>query len=450
LNELFTIVTNLCTLAVFVALLLILSWQLTLMALACVALIPPAVHLVTRRVRQLGERGLQVNQALALRTWASLSGLRTIHSFGRESFEQRRFEISSRRVRDTFLKISLITMTSGPLTEVLIAGILALMALLVDATAVAAPTLVGFVAILYRLQPRALGLARARAQMLSLQAAVFEVNDLIASYGCATEGSAGQSLGELKGEIVFERVTFTHEGARVPALDGVSLEIRHGCTTAILGPSGAGKSTLLDLLMRYLEPQTGSITVDGRAIGSLDLGAWRARLAMVDQAPYIFDDTVRANIGYGRAGASEGEIIEAARLACADDFVRALPEGYDTVIGERGVRLSGGQRQRLALARALLRDADVLILDEATNALDSLTERAFHDALEHVAPDRTVIIVAHRLTILDRIDHVVVLDHGRVAEQGAPAALLRSRGLLARMQSVQTREPGAPPLAAVR
>jgi ABC-type multidrug transport system fused ATPase/permease subunit len=428
LNELFALVTNLCTLAVFIVLLLVISWQLTLIALLCIALIPPAVHAVTRRVKELGDQGLAVNRELALRTWGSLSGLRTIHSFGRADFEKRRFEVSSRNVRDTFLKISLITMTSGPLTEILIAGILAIMALLMNATTVAAATLVGFLAILYRLQPRALGLASARARLLGLQAAVFEVTDLIMADRGPRAEAGGRPFEGLRDAIVFDRVTFAHEGAAKPAIEEASLTIRQGRTTAIFGPSGAGKSTLLDLLMRFVEPQSGVIRVDGVVLGTIDPLAFRARLAIVDQDPYIFDDTVQSNIRYGRLGADDDEVIEAARIACAHDFISALPEGYQTRIGERGARLSGGQRQRLALARALLRDADVLILDEATNALDSATERAFHDALEQFHQDRTVIIVAHRLTMLDQIDHVVVLDHGRVVEQGRPEALLRQRG----------------------
>jgi subfamily B ATP-binding cassette protein MsbA len=324
-------------------------------------------------------------------------------------------------------------MTSGPLTEILIAGILAIMALLINATTVAAATLVGFLAILYRLQPRALGLASARARLLGLQAAVFEVTDLITADRGLRAEAGGRPFEGLRDAIVFDRVTFAYEGAAKPAIEEASLTIRQGRTTAILGPSGAGKSTLLDLLMRFIEPQSGVIRVDGVVLGTIDPLAFRARLAIVDQDPYIFDDTVQSNVRYGRLEADDDEVVEAAQVACAHDFISALPGGYQTRIGERGVRLSGGQRQRLALARALLRDADVLILDEATNALDSATERAFHDALEQFRQDRTVIIVAHRLTMLDQIDHVVVLDHGRVVEQGRPEALLRTTGLLATM-----------------
>jgi len=197
---------------------------------------------------------------------------------------------------------------------------------------------------------------------------------------------------------------------------------------ALVGPSGAGKSTLLDLLLRFYEPQHGEILADGIPISEFGLASWRARLAVVSQDPYIFDDTVRANILYGRPQASEADMVHAAVLSCADDFIRELPMGYDTKVGERGTQISGGQRQRLALARALVRDPDILILDEATNALDTSTERAFQEALEHFARHRLVFVVAHRLATIENADRVVVLDAGRVVETGTPRELLAAGG----------------------
>jgi subfamily B ATP-binding cassette protein MsbA len=428
--------TNLCTLAVFVPLLLLLSWRLTLVALLCVALIPPAVHALTRGVKRLGRRAVEVNEELARRTWAALNGLRVIHGFGREAYEVGRFEESSRAVRDTYLRLLLISGTAGPAAEVLAVGIIAGLALWVDATRIALPTLVGFVAILYRLQPRVLGLAAARSQLLGLAATVLEVTDLLA-VGSDAPARRGRRFAGLRASIRFENVGFTYPEAEEPALAEVSFTIPRGGMVAIVGRSGAGKSTLLDLLLGFHEPQEGTILVDGTPLRELDKASWRSRLAAVGQDPYVFDASVRENILYGRPEASDEAVVAAARLACADGFIRDLPQGYDTVIGDRGVRLSGGQRQRLALARALVRDPDVLILDEATNALDSLTERACQEALERYAGERTVVVVAHRLSTIERADHIVVLDWGWLAEEGGFRELLRAGGLFARMYEVQ-------------
>jgi subfamily B ATP-binding cassette protein MsbA len=200
---------------------------------------------------------------------------------------------------------------------------------------------------------------------------------------------------------------------------------------------------LLDLLLGFHQPQRGAVLVDGVSLRDLDLASWRSRIGVVNQDAYIFDDTVKANILYGRLEASDDDVIAAARLACADDFINELAQGYDTVVGDRGTQVSGGQRQRLALARALIRDPHILILDEATNALDAVTERAFQDALKRFARDRTVIIVAHRLTMIDNVDQVIVIDDGSIVEAGEPHTLLRADGLFARMCRFQHPRPPA-------
>jgi subfamily B ATP-binding cassette protein MsbA len=240
----------------------------------------------------------------------------------------------------------------------------------------------------------------------------------------------------LRHEILLDDVGFAHHGASRAALTHVSIRIPQGSMVAIVGASGAGKSTLLDLLLRFHEPQRGTIRIDGVPLGEIELSSWRSRLGVVSQDPYIFDDTIRANILYGRPESSDAELVAAACFACADAFIQQLPQGYETVVGERGTQISGGQRQRLALARALIRDPDILILDEATNALDTLTDRAFQEALLRFGRDRTVIVVAHRQALIEKADHVVVLEDGRVVEQGSPGFLLRAGGLYTRMFGV--------------
>jgi ATP-binding cassette, subfamily B, bacterial MsbA len=425
LKFLFIIVTSAMTIAVFVSILVFLSWRLSLIAFACIAVVVPLVHVIGVRAKEFGKQGLAETEMLSKRTWTALNGMRTIHTFCTENFEIERFKNSSEGVRSVVVKVALHTMLAAPITEIAITVVIAILLLSVPGDGLGIAAFAGFLAVLSRLQPRVLSLAAAHTNLLALHASVFAVSGhLEAAHVPTTAGK--RPFDGVRNGISFAHVTFTYKGATNPALTDVSFRVPRGGMVAIVGASGAGKSTLLDLLLGFQRPQLGEIFVDDVALGEYDVSSWRAGLAVVDQDPYVFDDTVSANLRYGRPSASESEITEAARLACADEFIRALPGGYEAIIGERGTQLSGGQRQRIALARALLRKPDILILDEATNALDVATERAFQEALAAFAKQRTVIIVAHRLTSIEQVDHVVVLDCGRVVEEGAPAALLRT------------------------
>ena len=438
LSDLFNGITSACTAAVFVPLLFLLSWQTALVALLCVSMIPFMVTVVTREVATLGDRAVAANAELATQTWSSLNGLRAIHSFGREAFERARFEEASRAVRDISLRLSLISARNGPAAEILIAAIIIALTLMVEMRAIDMATLAAFVVILYRLQPRIRELLSSRVSLLGLQGSVLEVDRLMKSSEIELDAQSDGIFEEFRRTIRFEAVTFRYENHKTPALENVSFEIKRGSTVAIIGASGAGKSTLIDLLLHFRDPQQGRITVDGKPLGELNAVTWRSRLAVVSQDPYIFDETIRFNILYGRPEASEAEIVEAAKLAHADSFIRKLPLGYDTLVGDRGVRLSGGQRQRLILARALVRKPNLIILDEATNALDSFTDQAFQEALVRFGKERTVIIVAHRLSTIEQADHIVVLERGKLVEEGNFSSLLARSGLFARMYEAQT------------
>jgi subfamily B ATP-binding cassette protein MsbA len=239
----------------------------------------------------------------------------------------------------------------------------------------------------------------------------------------------------IDGPISFRNVTFRYKDAGAPAIEDISFEFPRTGIVAIVGASGAGKSTLLDLMLGFQVPESGEIRVGGVSLTEAIAPAWRRRTGVVSQDPYVFDDTVRANILYGRPDASDAEVVRAAQAVAADEFIRLLPQGYDTRIGERATILSGGQRQRIALARALLLNPDLLLLDEATNALDANTEAEFHTTLKKFASNRTVVIIAHRLSTVEIADYVIVLQKGRIAEQGLPAVLGRADGLFADMFS---------------
>ena len=431
LRFLFTIVINFATIAVLVCILLFLSWGLTLVALGCIALIAPFAHAMGVRAKAISKQGTAENEVLAKRTWTALNGMRMIHAFGCEKSEIERFRNSSERVRGLFLRTAMYTMATAPVAEVAITAVIALLLLFVQASGLSIGAFAGFLVILYRLQPRVLALASAHTSLLSLHASVLAVSEMLRE-PTETATSTGRSFSGLRKGLSFENVIFTYKGSAEPALADVSFRIPKGSVIAIVGASGAGKSTLIDLLLCFQRPQQGRILVDDIPLSEFDVAPWRAGLGVVNQDPYIFDDTVAANLSYGSPSATKAEIVEAAQLACADDFIRTLPQAYDTIVGERGTQLSGGQRQRIALARALLRRPDILILDEATNALDAATERAFQRALAAYAKHRTVIIVAHRLATIEDADHVIVLEAGRIVEQGSPAALLKAGRAFAR------------------
>ena len=241
-----------------------------------------------------------------------------------------------------------------------------------------------------------------------------------------------------KGAITFEDVSFYYPARpEHAALNGISVDIKAGETVALVGPSGAGKSTIIQLLLRFYDPKTGRITIDGKDLHDMARSDFRQAIALVPQDPVIFATSARENIRFGRPGATDAEVEEAAKAAAAHDFLIALPEGYETYVGERGVMLSGGQKQRIAIARAILRDAPILLLDEATSALDAESERAVQQAVERMAADRTTLIVAHRLATVKKADRILVFENGRIVAEGSHKELVTQGGLYARLAKLQ-------------
>ncbi|WP_420456535.1 ABC transporter ATP-binding protein [Rubrivirga sp.] len=423
--------------ALYVAFLLALSWTLTVLTLASLAVIAGLVRLLNRPLQTYAEVAAVAKERLMARTLEGLGAVAPIRAFGREAYESDRFDRVSDQVSRTFFRLGLLGGVVGPVYQVLSAVLLVAVLLLGVRSAADLPVLFVFVAVLYRLQPMVQGLDGTRVQLVTLAPVVRRVMDLLDHEATAPSGT--RTFDRLDEGLRFEGVRFRYDPAWPDALAGATFDVPARRTTAIAGPSGAGKSTVLKLLLRLYEPDAGRVLADGVPLDELDVAWWRRRLAVVSQEVHLFNASVSDNIAYGREGATETEVREAARRAHADGFIRALADGYDTPLGDRGARLSGGQRQRLALARAFVRDPEIVLLDEATNALDALTEQVVADAIDEFGRDRTVVVVAHQLATVARADHVVVLNEGRVVEAGSFEDLAASGGLLARMYGVRRR-----------
>lgn len=428
------------TIAVYGVLLLLISWQLTLTVFILMLLISLCIQFITRSVKTLGEQAVEANSALATQMWEGFSGMKVIRAFGRESYEQERFNKASKKVSHTFLKLDILSGSVSPISEVL--SVILLMCILVIALLQdrgSLPTLLTFIFILYRLQPQVKQLDSARVNLIGLTSAVNEVMSLLNRSDKPYIYSGHIPFNYLKQSICFESVSFFYNSLEKPAVQDISICINQGKTTAIVGPSGAGKSTLIGLLCRFYDTTFGKIYVDNLPLQELDLTDWRHQIAIVSQDVYMFSTTVLENIAYGKLDATKNEIVAAAKLANAHEFISQLPQGYDTKVGDRGVRLSGGQRQRIALARAIVRNPQILILDEATNALDSISEHLIQEALNTLSQNRTVIVIAHRLSTIEQADNIIVLSEGRVIEQGNLQQLVKLDGMFARLYRLQYR-----------
>jgi ATP-binding cassette, subfamily B, bacterial MsbA len=434
------------TISVYLILLVAISWQLTAIVALSTLLISQVGRSMMRRAAVLSRLLRRANAELAQRMFQTLQGMKLIHSFGHEEFERRRFDRTSARVSRILFRLGLLKGTLEPVYEVLIA------ALLIGILAVGLsrpeilPSILVFILLLYRLQGKIKQLDSLRVSISSSRAAVEDVTSLLSPHGKCYPVSGSSRFNGLARGICFKEVNFSYPSTTVPALRGVTLEVPHGQTTALVGRSGSGKTTLIGLLLRLYEPSSGTILVDGTPLADLDIHSWRERIAVVSQDVYLFDASVRENILYGKLDASNEEVVAAAKLAHAHDFIVQLPEGYETMVGERGVRLSGGQQQRIALARAMIRKPDLLILDEATNALDALSEHLIQEALEVVCRDWTVLVIAHRLSTVEKADQVVVLSKGEITEKGPPADLRAGGQLFAQLHQLQNssgRDPTA-------
>ncbi len=439
--ELSRLVSSLFEFLVAVAAMLLISWKLTLAAFvvipATMVIWGPLVGVLRRRDREVLHLGGEVTSHVQ----ETLSGIRLVKTAAAEAREKERFRRLTEEYFRRFLHAERLRALAAPMTEMLAAvGTVVLLwygARLVVAGELTGAQFVGFLGLSMKLYAPVKKLAKFPATAQPGLVAAERIFEFLEAPEERHDARAGtRPLVGVEREIRFENVWFAYRPGE-PVLRGVTFAAPRGTVTALVGPSGAGKSTLMDLLGRFVAPDEGRITIDGVDIREIRLDELRAAMGVVSQETVLFHDTVRANIAYGRPAADPAEVERAARTAHAHEFIARLPQGYDTMVGERGVALSGGQRQRIAIARALLLDPPILILDEATSALDAESERLIQDALEHLMEGRTVFVIAHRLSTVRRADRIVVLEHGVVRELGTHTELLAADGAYRRLYELQ-------------
>lgn len=445
ITDVATVVAALFLLAIYTAMMLLVSWKLTLGAGAFLAVISLVIRVsVSNGLRRAGRETTEATNRLNSITHQTLLGLKLVRLSAAAEFMCDYYERTLSQMLSAHRRAILIGNLSGPFLTTM-AGIFICLLLFVLAGVNGSSMswlseMLMFLLLLTRLLSPITVLHLARGRILKDLNALENLEVLQAELLRNREPSGATRAERFRGEIRFDSVTFTYSGKK-PVIDDFSLTIPRGSMVALVGPSGAGKSTILSLLVRLFDPQSGCIRVDGADLRDFDVESWRRLISVVSQDIFIFNDSVHNNICFGRPDATREEVEAAARMAAADEFIKQLPKGYDTELGDRGLRLSGGQQQRIAIARAVLADPDILILDEATSHLDTVTEQAIQQAVEKLSVDRTVIIVAHRLSTVRKADMVVVMRDGRIVETGCHRDLIAASGLYAELVAQQTLEP---------
>ena len=416
------------------------DWHLSLIVFAVFPLSAIYVARIGKRIRALASNTQNATGDLSALLNQSFQGIRHVKAYGNEALEVNRVRGLTEAIYKFSLKGVRVAALTGPVMEILSSVAITALVLYgyvqVEHKVSTPGDLVAFIASFVLAYDPMKRMGRVSAQFQAGLAAADRVFTLLDVHPTIVDAPDASVLNVADYTVGIEDIIFTYADG-TQALDHLTIKVPHGKTVAIVGSSGAGKSTIINLIPRFYDVQEGRITIGGIDLHGVTLSSLRHKIALVSQETALFDDTVRANIAYGKPGASSEEVEQAAMSASADGFIRELPDGYDTQVGEFGVKLSGGQRQRIAIARAMLRNAPILLLDEATSALDNESERAVQAALKRLQEGRTTIVVAHRLSTIVDADVIVVLDKGHVVEQGAHAELLAQGGVYARLYGMQ-------------
>jgi len=429
---------------VYLAVMLWLSWQMTLFALLGMAVLAFGINGLLRRVQDAAERFVPARVEMGSQATEMLMAQREVRLFSREDEALARVDVSlgeamlqtrRRMVLMAAVRPIMETMAVASVAAFLIIGSYLMGGLDRNSSL---PALITFVAVIYRLLPQIGGVNQHRASILNLRPVVGRVLGMLRTDDKEYLTDGDRAFAGVRDAIRFEDVCLRYTDGERPALDDLDLVIPARSMTALVGVSGAGKSSIADLLVRLYDPTAGRITVDGVDIREFKVAEWRGSIGVVSQDAVILNDTVANNIGFGKVDASREDVERAARLAMAHEFIQSLEKGYETILGERGYRLSGGQRQRIAIARALVRDPGTLILDEATSSLDSESERSIGRAMEGIRRERTLLVIAHRLSTVRNADQIIVVEEGSVVQRGTHEELLKAGGRYADLWAIQT------------
>lgn len=418
------------------------NWKLALVSMVALPAMSYAIVRIGRGMRGLTEL-LQVKLAdIAAVVQETLSAIRIVKTFGMEEYEISRFESENQRTYGAAMKAVRRSAAMAPTLELIgvtgVAFVLWYGGRMVDPHGFTFGELMGFLVALDRIAASAKEVGRLNVVYHQTMAGAQRIFDVMNETPDVQEPDNASVLPPIKGRIEFRNVCFSYDGVH-EVLSDISFVVEPGQQVAVVGPSGAGKSTVANLIPRFYDVTSGSILIDGTDIRTVTLSSLRRQIAIVPQETILFSTTIRENIAYGKMDATEDEIIEAAKAANAHDFIQRLPEGYDTIVGERGMKLSGGERQRVAIARALLKNPKLLILDEATSSLDATSEAIVQEALERLMRNRTTLVIAHRLSTIINSDRILVMEGGRLVESGTHEELLRLGGLYASLYAAQVK-----------
>ena len=425
----------------YIVMMIAISWELAIFSVLFLPLVALLIGNIVKRLRHPARTNQKRMGEMVSTLDESLSGIKVIKSYNAtEYIKQKYYDISADLARLT-LSMARRQQLASPMSEFLgitaVGVILVFGGTLVSRGALDPGGFIAFVAIFSQITRPVRTFIDQFANINQGIAAGERIFSIIDTKPEIEDKPDARELKGLRDKIEFRHVHFSYDGTR-EVIDDISFEIRRGQTVALVGPSGGGKSTLSELLPRFYDPTSGEILIDGISLRDYTQESIRAHMSFVAQDTVLFNDTIEGNIAMGRPSATHEEIVEAAKVANADSFIRECPEGYDTNIGDRGVKLSGGQRQRLSIARAVLKNPEILILDEATSALDTESEKLVQDALNNLLKGRTSVVIAHRLSTIHNADKIIVVDHGRIAEEGTHAELMARNGIYAKLIEMQS------------
>ncbi|MBD3401964.1 ATP-binding cassette domain-containing protein [candidate division GN15 bacterium] len=446
------LITDSVMVLVFLAFVIILSWKLTLLSMIIMPVIFGFIWFIGKKMRKYSEKAQRrmadVNSVLE----EAVNNTRIVKAFSMEEFESNKFFKSTYNYFRQLLRMTRIRHLSLPINDFLttLAGVLILLyagTKIIEGTGeMSAADFMTFIIAMFAMIKPVKNLTSIHVKLQEGMAAAQRIFRVLDTPETIKDIPGARKIDAFTDKIEYRDVSFAYV-PQEPVLRKVSFEVKRGEVVAVVGPSGAGKSTLFDLLPRFYDPQEGQILIDGHDIRELSLSSLRSLMGIVTQETYLFNDTIRHNIAYGQNGLPDERVIEAARMANADRFIKQFDQGYDTIVGNRGVRLSGGQRQRIAIARALLKDPEILIFDEATSSLDTESEALVQEAIDRLMTSRTTLVIAHRLSTIQNADRILVLDRGEIVQRGTHEDLVKEDGMYRRLYTMQFRDTHEHPVS---